>query len=293
MRTWFGLTMALALGFGAGPLVGCGDDTSFQPASRGRRGEACQSRNDCEAGLACLGGGGGGICGIENYDVAANANVCRAVQCDIGGDCCELDPATCEFGAGFSCDAGRCVPRCDDDTDCAFGFCVSDTCVECRTTDDCFNEDETCQSGECRGPECEQDGDCFVRGNPLTAFNVCESNQCVTGECETDRQCQVALEDPLAVCLDPGEGMLRTCSVPCEVDADCFFGAFQACVGGRCQYIGCDDDLECGAQCLNNPGVCVNGGVSDVLRFVCEPGADATPAPPSGGDDDDDDGGER
>jgi len=49
-------------------------------------------------------------------------------------------------------------------------------------------------------------------------------------------------------------------------------GRFEGCVNGTCQYLGCETDGECAAQCVRQPQTCPNFDFGDPapIRFVCQ-----------------------
>src|SRR4051812_16757215 len=70
-------------------FVGCSKDpTKVEPETRGKRGENCQARNDCQAGLACL----NGICGANEFPIAVAAKQCDRIDCATTEDCCGGKP---------------------------------------------------------------------------------------------------------------------------------------------------------------------------------------------------------
>ncbi len=70
-------------------FAGCSKDpTKFEPETRGKRGENCQARNDCQAGLACL----NGICGTNEFSIDVAVKQCDRVECATTDDCCGDKP---------------------------------------------------------------------------------------------------------------------------------------------------------------------------------------------------------
>src|SRR5204862_5076672 len=55
-----------------------------QPVALGQRGETCQARNDCSAGLACI----SGVCSKNDFDITVSAKHCDQVDCQGTADCC-------------------------------------------------------------------------------------------------------------------------------------------------------------------------------------------------------------
>src|SRR5688572_23407671 len=73
---------------------GCGDDepTATNPSRLARKGEACQTTNDCSPGLACLPGVGGkdiGTCVLGVISVAPTSKGCAIIECQQTADCCD------------------------------------------------------------------------------------------------------------------------------------------------------------------------------------------------------------
>ena len=66
-------------------LEGCNKDAQkVQPETRGKRGETCLARNDCDTGLACL----NGICAKNEFNIDVTAKQCTRVECETTDDCC-------------------------------------------------------------------------------------------------------------------------------------------------------------------------------------------------------------
>lgn len=213
---------------------------------------SCLTTADCEEDTCDLGMGtctlSLGGCGSDVDCTSVNS--CSTTYCDCTNP--EYDPTDpicsdedCAGVCGWSCVGERCVvdTSCTLDEECPFAtpFCDdSGQCVACLTNDDC--EDEECVGGRC-GPECEADTQCSL-------FEACQDNECVYVGCRTDRECVLGAaaaldgssQDPrLSVCsIAAGIG---TCVYPCEIDAQC--SPTEICLGGRCEYIGCETDSEC------------------------------------------------
>src|SRR3954469_8193285 len=71
-------------------LAGCNnkDPLKLEPETRGKRGENCQARNDCQEGLACL----NGICGANEFSVNVAVKQCDRIECATTEDCCGGKP---------------------------------------------------------------------------------------------------------------------------------------------------------------------------------------------------------
>ncbi len=180
-------------------------------------------------------------------DANCSTNSCSSVYCrcenpdyDPEDPICEDED--CEGICGFTCEGERCVvdTSCSVDEDCisqVAPYCDEGACVECKTNDDC--DDEECIGGHC-GPVCESDTECGL-------FESCKNNECVYVGCQTDRECILSAvssegQDPrLFECFV--EDGIGTCRFPCEIDAQC--PTTQVCLDGLCEYIGCETDAEC------------------------------------------------
>lgn len=258
-------TALLAIAAGMG---GCksSDDT---PARReSRKGEACQTTNDCAAGLSCVpvastGGGGApgiGVCVTGEFKVTQTAKECAIIQCQQAADCCPTPPSTCpqlaaqcgdagpsnfacqQYNALCKCDAlrydcvdERCRTRCNLDSDCGGTLkCSGGRCVQCVDDSTCLTG-ETCINGACT-PPCQGDGDC-------PAFNRCQAGKCVPGGCTTDRECIAATRNVESTCGTDGN-----CIIPCQTDLECGDPKnyrFYSCINRQCIYVGCSSDKDC------------------------------------------------
>jgi hypothetical protein len=197
-------------------------DTSLEPDTCSVSGTDCSTLT-CTTNTCSL-----PYCNCANPEYAPTSPICT-------------DP-DCEGICGFACENDRCVidNRCTGDAQCAAltPFCNDGKCQQCRSSDDC--EDEECIEGRC-GPACEGDSQCGL-------FEACQAGKCVHVGCATDRECvlqageNAPTQDPrLARCrVDNGVG---TCVFPCDIDAQC--APTEVCFEGVCKYIGCDSDSEC------------------------------------------------
>jgi hypothetical protein len=212
-------------------------------------GELCLTLNDCQPNT-CNTSENSNTCevtGADCTDFTCTTNTCSSPYCRCQNpDYDPTDPICtdpdCEKICGFVCENERCVvdTGCDVDDDCPAStpFCDQRVCVECLTSDDC--DDEQCTNGRC-GPECEVSTQC-------AKFEACMANECVYVGCQSDRECVLSAsnrdpaKDPrLAKCrIENGIG---TCVYPCEIDAQC--APTEVCLGGICEYIGCETDSEC------------------------------------------------
>lgn len=254
---------------------GCGDEdpTAATPARLARKGEACQTTNDCAGGLACLPSPStsGGVCVVGVFNVPQTAKECAIIECKQAADCCETPPSSCpslkascesQRDAGVQepinecssyeslcvcdpakrdCENGKCVVKCVNDSTCAIngggGRCLGGKCAQCASDDDCGGPESelTCVSGKCQAP-CQGDGDC-------PGFDRCLAGKCVEGGCHSQRECIAATRNVEATCGTDGK-----CIIPCQTDLECGNPkgySFYSCVSGQCLYMGCDSDKDC------------------------------------------------
>ena len=256
-------------------LTNCGDDPNqSEPARGARKGEACQTTNDCGAGLACVpaGSGGGGVCVLGVFSVTQTAKECAVTECTAPTDCCGTPPSKCtsllqqcgalqdagvqppvsqclEYERDCTCDPARrdcennkCVTKCADNAECSASgagrICAGGKCVQCGSDSDCTaggNSELKCVSGSCE-PPCQGDGDC-------PGFERCMAGTCTEGACQTNRECIAATRNVEASCGTDGK-----CIVPCTTDLECGSPRnfrFFSCVSGQCLYLGCESDKDC------------------------------------------------
>lgn len=253
-------------------LTNCGDDESKTEPIRGaRKGEACQTTNDCAPGLACVPGSSGvGVCVLGVFSVTQTAKECAITECTQAADCCGPPPSNCTsllqqcesqqqldagpgttpsctlYDAQCKCDATRrdcennkCVTKCTSNTECtssgAGRICAGGKCVQCGSDTDCGSGSLKCVSGKCQ-PPCEGDGDC-------PGFQRCLGGQCQEGACQTNRECVAATRNVESTCGTDGK-----CIVPCTTDLECGNPRnfrFFSCVAGQCLYLGCESDKDC------------------------------------------------
>jgi hypothetical protein len=265
-----GVAVALVV-FVMGALVAavnnaCGSDSASEEYRFARKGEACQTTNDCSPGLACMPSAAGSdisICVLGAFAISQSAKECAVVDCSIAEDCCPTPPtncdslaASCEAGIPsaclqfqnscicnanrFACENTKCVTKCTDNNDCLSAgsrFCSGGKCVACSVDTDCasFGTGYKCASGQCK-PACKGDGDC-------PGFERCRAELCVEGGCETNRECVASTRNVEATCGTDGK-----CIVPCATDLECGNPkgyTFFSCVAGQCLFLGCETDKDC------------------------------------------------
>lgn len=256
MRSLLAMVCALSLT----AVFGCSKDEAqkVQPETRGKRGENCQARNDCEAGLACL----NQICAKNEFDVGVAVKQCDRIECEDTSDCCGNKPTE----APAKC-ANRdvvCTPQlpgctlqlCTENSDCGAGTCRPGTCslgaIECETSAECA---DTCTNSVCSRSlgACVDDLDCFYSGAT-----------CIT----TNRTCNCANPDYVpgsAICTDPDcdDICLLRCEDErcvtdrsCDVDTDCINFGLPFCDDSRCVQCKTDDDCDEEGDETCDAGVC-------------------------------------
>ncbi len=170
----------------------------------------CMSQEDCPAGLVC----------VDRY----------CAECRNHSDC----------PSGYCRGDHTCVPSaCQSTEDCVPYFCIDGRCVQCRTRDDCWpNEDcisnqcevidwcEThaecpegyeCWSGTCIQRQCNKGTQPFTDTCPVEFFCDPETFLCVPDICPAG----------LGICRDEGSGWV------CKPDGSGFF-SYQCLEGRRC-----------------------------------------------------------
>src|SRR6478609_8937317 len=244
-------------------LAGCNKDpTKFEPSTRGKRGENCQARNDCQDGLACL----NGICGINEFSVSVATKHCDRIECATTADCCGDKPTEIP---------DKCNARA---TTCTSTFLGCSTAQVCTSDSACGGQGGTCRpaaatgscSGLLSGLTCTTATDCqdLCVGSSCSYSQVsCTANaDCPyysTGTAPTctkpSRTCNCTNPDynpNAAICTDPDCTDLCTlrcddescdagvCHARCKHNEEC--GAFYECNmdSGECEYAGCKSDRE-------------------------------------------------
>lgn len=244
------LIAVLAVGLTFGMVACSKDPQKIVPETRGKRGETCLARNDCNSGLACI----NNICAKNEFAIDVAVNQCVRIECTGDEDCCgdkpTSAPAKCKDRT-LICETPQvadCSPTiCTDATEaslCGAGTCQLGTCsntfAECSDATDCADT--------CVIPVGAVSGTCAVAGTYCTSALNC------TGSCST-RTCDCSNPDYMPsheICSDPDcmdicllrcEDQLCVEDDSCEVDSDCFSVGLQICDGGRC--VQCTEDEEC------------------------------------------------
>ncbi len=275
-------------------FAGCSKDAQkVAPETRGKRGESCLARNDCETGLACI----GNICAKNEFNIAVSAKQCVRSECKADTDCCgdraTSAPAKCK-NRNATCDAAtRNVPGCIQTTCATDAACNGGTCggtcsgfgqagIMCTAATDCKRD--ACVGGRCAVSfntctVATQAIDCIYYNTPPTCANrICNCTNplydpadpiCTDPDCENI--CLLRCEDSLCVqdkscktdteCLAVG---LTTCDggrcVQCTVDKDCDVKNNETCEKGLC-HKPCTQNEECGLfEACGKTGDCVYVG---------------------------------
>lgn len=257
--------VGLGLAFG-----GCGGGNETQtvaPASSGKRGERCESRNDCGSGLACI----GGICSKNDFPITANLKQCVPVECATQADCCGDKPleaptkcnaveSVCNTPSLTSCQlsTGYQTGTCSSSSECGGGVCNIPTGSACEGG--LFNGSGCTSAADCPTDICDA-GTCTVSSIVCTFDDDCTYNNLGVSSCEPlyttgTCNCTNPAYDPAdPICTDPdcAEGVCTlTCEnelcvedESCESDTDCEFtpGTPLCSDDGRC--VRCLEDADC------------------------------------------------
>jgi hypothetical protein len=266
---------------GCDPDLGvCVDGPLPEPST----GSACDSSDDCGAGLTCAsqdtdsfagaGGPPGGYCsatctaqspcpeaGAVCVGIGGGNGIClRACDPTADGDCGGRATVVCERFSNGDPALGFCRPQCNSSADCGErvcgpdGLCVDAPVEECSQDEDCTPQPQSCVNGSCvpalQSRECSEDSEC--------APGVCntDSGQCLPAptRCTDDTSCG-AQECDLAsgLCVDP-PGACNS-SAQCDAPQVCDTNAGE-CVAPPAE---CSADAECGVRrCDTASGACVD-----------------------------------
>lgn len=279
----------------------CGSDSDSDEFRFARKGEVCQTTNDCAPGLACMPSGPGSdvsICVLGAFAISATSKECAIVDCSTPQDCCPTPPSDCDAqlavctadagtasqaaclyyeancrcnAAKYDCENSKCVTKCTSNDEClASGsrFCAGGKCVACSVDTDCGTPGSglKCANGQCK-PACKGDGDC-------PGFERCVNELCVEGGCRTDRECVASTRNVEATCGTDGR-----CIVPCATDLECGNPKgyqFFSCVQGQCLFLGCESDKDCrlllfgsGSSTSSSGSTSSTGGLGPKQHVVC------------------------
>src|SRR6478609_5430436 len=248
---------------------GCKNDSrKFEPSTRGKRGENCQARNDCQDGLACL----NGICGINEFSVSVATKHCDRIECATTADCCGDKPTEIPE---------KCNARA---TTCSQLFPGCSTAVTCTSDANCGGQGGTCKpaaaTGTCSGgtlaglsctatTSCQDlcvNSVCSYSASSCTANTDCTYYSTATTTCmKAARTCNCTNPDynpSAAICTDPD--CLDLCTLRCDKercvadrsckkDSECGT-ATPFCSDGQC--VQCTVDEDCGDDKSCDAGVC-------------------------------------
>ena len=287
-----GATLAVLGILTAGILGGC-NSSDDEERRLSRKGEVCQTSNDCAGGLSCVplpassslssGAPSTGICVTGEFRIEQNSKECVTILCEQPLDCCPTPPSSCaslqlacaDGGSTFACqqydslckcDAlkwdclnNKCQSRCNLDTECGTNHCSAGKCVQCVDDSHC-GPGQKCVSGSCKAP-CTADTQC-------PGFNRCRDGECVDEGCLTSRECVAWTRNVEAVC-----GTDKKCIVPCQTDLECgnpLDYRFYSCINHQCTYTGCLSDKECSLR-AQRAGTFVDAGPSgNAVKYLCQ-----------------------
>jgi hypothetical protein len=249
--------LALVCGLSLVALGGCSKDEAqkVQPEIRGKRGENCQARNDCEAGLACL----NYVCSKNEFDVEVELKQCDRIECSDTADCCgdkpTSAPAKCASRDTLctatipGCQAST---RCTDDDSCNGGACSPGVCSgglsgSCTALEDC--QDLCTAAGTCSrsGTLCELDAECtYYSYNATVTCNMANRVCNCTNPEYTPGAAICSDPDCTDICLLRCEDERCVADRSCEADADCTPFGLSICSDSRC--VECEEDSDCDAD---------------------------------------------
>jgi hypothetical protein len=250
-------------------VAGCSKDAQkIEPETRGKRGENCQARNDCQAGLACL----NGVCGQNEFPIDVAVKQCDRIECATTDDCCGDTPTT----APAKCNArdATCTPtraNCNATTICTSNAqCGEGTCRAAATLGTCSGGvlSSSCETvADCQDL-CAADGFCTISSVACTADTECSyyTYNASTVCTKPSRTCDCANpdyfpSDPICsdrqcddLCLLRCEDERCVTDRSCEEDVDCAAFGLPICSDGRC--VSCEKSADCadGFTCLE--GAC-------------------------------------
>lgn len=245
-------------------VAGCSKDpTKVEPETRGKRGENCQARNDCQTGLACI----NNICGVNEFSIGVEVKQCDRIECSTTDDCCGDKPT--EAPARCNQRETKCVstfPSCSTAQTCTSdSACNGGTCRPAATTGTCSGGNAsltglTCQAVTDCQDRCVAEV-CSISGLTCTDDTGCSYYSALTPVCNKPaRTCDCANKayDPTdAICSDPDcvDLCVLRCDdercVPdlsCKSSTDCG-GTTPYCDDAQCVQCRDDDDCTDGKSC--------------------------------------------
>ena len=254
LRTYLGAVfVALAFVF-----VGCSTDKAqkVEPETRGKRGERCMARNDCDSGLACL----NGVCAKNEFAIDVSAKQCDRIECSEDTDCCGDRPTSaptkcknrdvvCSQQLLPGCVSGSsCVPTgtCQGGGTCGPGTCSINTGGgTCTSVDSCY---DTCNQNTllCTKTSlpCAVDADCTYSAANVAGTVTCNNRTCNCQNPEYNPSDPICSDpDCEDICLLRCQDELCLKDNSCETAADCAATGLPICDGGRC--VQCTEDAEC------------------------------------------------
>lgn len=273
LRALVGIAL-LTFGFA---FVGCSKDAQkIAPDTRGKRGERCQARNDCESGLACL----NNTCSKNEFAIDVVPKQCDRIECETTTDCCgdkntEAPPA-CK-GRDVICSQptlpGCIATLCTSDATCNGGSCygtctgtgqIGGTCVD---VSDCPAVTNTCIISAGTSGTCSSTGTFCDDITPCSAPVVnCSTKSCHCQNPDYNPSDPICTEqDCVDICLLRCDEESQLCleDTSCELDSDCTAGGRNICSNdGRC--VECTKDSECDEE---NDESCVEGTCKKPCEF--------------------------
>ncbi len=209
---WGDITECSDLGYTGGTLT-CGNDCSFDVSEcTGGTSGVCGD-NEINAGEQCDGYDWGDFTDCTDFDDFINGTL----GCDSD---CEFDTSMCQVEQ----------PQCNENMDCASGFCIEGFCADPTCYDGAENgiESDVDCGGNC--PKCENGEECENKDSN------CKSGYCnvVTGKCSPPDKCHNNILDNGETGVDCG-GPCDGCGEGdfCDIDDNCLSGL--RCIEGICK----------------------------------------------------------
>lgn len=267
LRSFIAVVSLLAVS--AVALQGCSKDAQkIVPDTRGKRGETCLARNDCDTGLACL----NNICAKNEFNIDVTAKQCTRVECKETEDCCgdkaTEAPAKCD-GRNEICDPANqfiegcpASTTCTSDATCNGGTCTPGFCSGSFQTSDACETASDCPKNICVIPAGSTSGSCALSlafcDATTTCVNyvaTCSSRVCNCQNPVWNRNDPICTDpDCEDVCLLRCQDSLCLEDKSCKTDAQCVALGLQICDGGRC--VECTTKTDCD---VDNDETCEDG----------------------------------